>query len=277
MPDYYDSEEYQLFLEQIVLSGEYIYIKNQGRKCYVIISEDKNEAVGFGRRPKFYNSIINAFSSQTVFLGIYEKELYIYDVLFFEGEDLRNLPILERAKYIKKIVNRINHPDICSAKFYNVNEKFYNYLGLFFKQGNSEIILFNKNNSYAPIKNNILIIDKRAIIVYNSIVKSYCDVEEAFSLPRDEIENWLYWKNPRTGEKLYGYYSKEYAHSEKIIEPISKENYESAQGVIIELPDGRLINMFSNKKINEKVRIGCIEYNNKIIHPFFLEDKNEQD
>lgn len=264
------TDNLSLRLQFLVESENYIYVGNNGKICSFVIDNGILETRGVRKNAKVCNAL-KVFNEITFFLGIYENEMiYIYDILFFEGEDLRDLPTIKRLRKIKDIVEKINDPRVVSASFYSVKKSFYNYLGFTLKNKHEYVLILDKNACY-DIKYATLI-DKSFLTEFEGTIVSYTEFNEPIKIPNDKIESWEYWMDLRTNKKLKGFYFKDYVYATKILEPISESHYNSDRAVAIKLLDGRVIKIYSNKKINEKVKIGCIEYDNKIIHPFLMED-----
>ena len=116
----------------------------------------------------FMKSIQNAFKDTTVLLGeVYipggtaqnvgtilrcldSKALarqadnpvhyYIFDILYYEGQELTHTPIVDRIKYLPEVCEKINNPLVSYAKYYNADiNTFWDKLDKIFSTYSNQI------------------------------------------------------------------------------------------------------------------------------------------
>lgn len=212
----------------------------------------------------FANDISKAFENITVFLGeVYmdngvdkdvgsilrcldskaiarQKEdsskilkYYIFDVLCYEGLDLSNSPIIERIKYLPKIVNKINNPLVSYAKYYEVKpENFYEKLEAIFSKGGEGMVLYKK--TMTPVEGRTPA--WQTVKVKQTLGQDAdCFIYETRPPKREyegkEIQNWNYWVNSKTDEKLEGNHYAEYVNGGTVV-PVTKPYYNEWPGSI---------------------------------------------
>ena len=211
----------------------------------------------------FWNNVVNAFQNgDTVILGeVYlpggidkdvgailrcldpkalarqkdqKLEWRIFDVLVLDGVDMMNTPIEERIKYIPKVVSRINSPLVMGINYYSMDENFFDDLNTIFAEGGEGAVCYKRSSIYIP--------GKRGPSAWET-----CKVKQEISTDIDcfitgiepavrdytgkDIENWNFWENERTGEKIIGEYYNEY-NLGRTIRPISKGYYYGWPGAI---------------------------------------------
>ena len=161
-------------------------------------------------------------------------EWRIFDVLVLDGVDMMNTPIEERIKYIPKVVSRINSPLVMGINYYSMDENFFDDLNTIFAEGGEGAVCYKRSSIYIP--------GKRGPSAWET-----CKVKQEISTDIDcfitgiepavrdytgkDIENWNFWENERTGEKIIGEYYNEY-NLGRTIRPISKGYYYGWPGAI---------------------------------------------
>lgn len=275
----YSIEDIKNKLSQLIESNLYIYPKKPISKIkYAAIIEPNQSEFKGGKTPIFFKDIEEAFNEVTVLIGTCKKEgrtiinFRIYDVLWYEGEDLTKTSFINRISYIDKAVSKINNSLVKGAEYLEITENFYNTMSKFFSLGGENMIIFNKYEPYQISEYAMKIIDKRLLSTYEGKVIDYIESEKN-KVP-NKLDTWKYWINRRTGEKLLGEYFKDYIYDNLILEPISEDYYYNRpNGVIIELFDGRKVKL-SNKKLKKGdiIKIGCVDFNNIIYQPYLMED-----
>lgn len=211
----------------------------------------------------FWNDIIKAFNGTTcVFLGevfrdgdidrgigsvlrcLPEKALerqknnplhfYIFDVLCYDGEELIDKGVIERIKYIPKVIERINSPLIEGATYYEMDGTFFDKMNDLFAQGHEGSVVYKKSAKYEP--------GKRGPHAWES-----CKVKQEISNDIDavitglvpcekmyngkDIGHWELWENSRTGKLVKGEYFGAYQNGEPYI-PVSRNYFNGYCGAI---------------------------------------------
>lgn len=161
-------------------------------------------------------------------------EWRIFDVLVLDGVDLMNTPVEKRITYIPQVVKRINSPLVIGIDYHYMDEDFFNDLSVIFSEGGEGAVCYKRSSIYVP--------GKRGPSAWET-----CKVKQEISADIDcfitgiepairdytgkDIENWMFWEDERTGEKLAGEYYGDY-HLGKSIHPISKGYYYGWPGAI---------------------------------------------
>lgn len=210
----------------------------------------------------FMKSIQNAFKDTTVLLGeVYipggtaqnvgtilrcldSKALarqadnpvhyYIFDVLYYEGQELTHTPIVDRIKYLPEICEKINNPLVSYAKYYNADiNTFWDKLDKIFSAGGEGVVLYKKT---------MLPCEGRTSVWETVKVKRELELEAdciitGIEPPKKdytgkELTTWQYWENTKTLEKLCGSYYLDY-YNGGTLRPITKSYYYNWPGSIV--------------------------------------------
>ncbi len=159
-------------------------------------------------------------------------KLRIFDVWYYNGEDLMSTPWIERQKYVKAAAELINNPLVTYVPYYPMDETFYDKLAEVFAAGGEGFVAYREDGRPEPdkrtahktlkIKQELEQFIDCFIIGTEPAVKSYTG---------KELSSWSYWEDSRTGEKLCGELFGEYQTGRSII-PISKGFYYNWPGAI---------------------------------------------
>ena len=165
---------------------------------------------------------------------------YIFDVWYYNGEDLTQTPWIERQEYVRRAVKEINHPLVTCAQSYKMDENFYNYLSAIFANGGEGVVCYNEQGLPEPgkrtahktlkVKRELENLIDCFILRTEPAVKAYTGKEPG---------TWQFWENARTGEKLVGNYFGEYQAGQSVI-PVSK-------GYFYNLPGAIYVGVYNNK------------------------------
>lgn len=182
----------------------------------------------------------------------------IFDVWYYEGENLMNTPWIERQKYVKMAAERINDPLVSYVPFYPVNENFYDSLASIFQNGGEGVVIYRNNGKPEPgkrtahktlkVKQELEHLIDAFIIGTEPATKSYTGKDMA---------NWEFWENTRTGERLFGKYFGEYQTGGAVI-PVSKgywHNWPGAIYVAVYDKDGNEFNLCKVAGLTEDFKI----------------------
>lgn len=210
----------------------------------------------------FWDAIQNAFSKTTVILGEVFREgdidrgigsilrclspkalarqkdsplrWYIFDVLCYEGQDLMDCGIAERIQYIPKVVQQINSPLVEGAKYYTMNDTFFDCLNDIFAQGGEGVVCYKKDAIYIPGRRgphawDSLKVKQELNNDVDVLITNLVPCEKTYN--GKDIGHWEYWRNTRTGQLVQGQYFNNYQLGEPY-EPISKNFFYNWPGAI---------------------------------------------
>jgi len=211
----------------------------------------------------FWNDVVNAFQNgTTVILGevfmegaidrqigsilrcLRDKALArqkeqklrwrIFDVLCYDGEELINKGIEERAKYISKVVERINSPLVEGVTYYEMDETFFDRMEDWFSHGAEGSVCYKKNALYIPGKRGphaweSLKVKQEISNDIDALISGLVPCEKVYN--GGDVSHWQYWQNSRTGELVQGSYFGEYQTGGSY-EPVTKNFFFNLPGAI---------------------------------------------
>ena len=156
----------------------------------------------------------------------------IFDIWFYDGEDLMDTPWIERQKYVKMAAERINHPLVSYVPYYPMDDNFYDNLAEIFETGGEGVVCYREDGKPEPGKRTAHKTLKVKTEVENLIDCFIIGTEPAVKdYTGKELANWQFWEDSRTGEKLIGEYFGEY-QTGRAIRPISKGYFYNWPGAI---------------------------------------------
>lgn len=156
----------------------------------------------------------------------------IFDVWYYDGENLMNTPWIERQKYVKMAAERINNPLVSYVQYYAMDDTFYDKLAAIFAKGGEGVVAYREDGKPEPGKRTAHKTLKIKQELENFIDCFIIDTEPAIkAYTGKELNSWPYWENVRTGEKLLGEYFNEYSTGGSL-QPISKGYYNNWPGAI---------------------------------------------
>lgn len=190
---------------------------------------------------------------------------FVYDVLNIEGEDLTKLTFEERLARLREL--NFEEEGYKIVEYINLDEKFFNILVNFFKKGGEQIVIIDKKSKANGYK-----------LTNDLLSEIECDFVGLLSSPKrvpkdTPLDEWEYWEDERRHILIKGYYITDYIRGQAMI-PVTKEYFEHIPaGTRFKLPDGSFLD--TKKIIKKKKAIAkCIIMNNKILHPYLLEEQN---
>lgn len=160
---------------------------------------------------------------------------YIFDVLALDGKNLMNHPVEERIKYIPDIVKRINSPLVTGAIYYQMDETFFDKINDIFRRGGEGMVCYKKDAIYLPGKRGPRAWDSLKVKqeIENTIDCFIIDtVAPEHYYQGDHMDEWMYWEDAHTGEKLYGQYYIQYTEGHTV-NPISKNYYHNWPAAVL--------------------------------------------
>lgn len=156
----------------------------------------------------------------------------IFDVWYFDGIDLMNIPWIERQKYVKAAAERINHPLVTYVHYYPMDETFYDKLNQIFAAGGEGVVCYKNNGLPEPGKrtaHKTLKVKRELEHLIDCVITS---TEPAtIDYTGKEVGTWPYWQDVRTGEILQGQLFGDY-QSGRSIRPISRGAFMGWPGAI---------------------------------------------
>ena len=156
----------------------------------------------------------------------------IFDVWYYNGEDLMNTPWLERQEYVKMAAEKINHPLVTYVPYTPMDESFYDKLSAVFEQGGEGFVAYRMDGKPEPGKrtaHKTLKIKRELEHLIDCVITGTESATVDYT--GKEIGNWLYWQDIRTEEKIVGQLFGEY-QSGRSIKPISRGFYMGWPGAI---------------------------------------------
>ena len=156
----------------------------------------------------------------------------IFDVWYFDGEDLMNTPWIERQKYVKAAAERINNPLVTYVHYYPMDNTFYDKLNTIFAAGGEGVVVYKNSGLPEPGKrtaHKTLKVKRELEHLIDCVITGIEPAMENYT--GKDIANWPYWRDTRTGDLLYGQYFGEYQTS-RAIKPITKGAYMGWPGAI---------------------------------------------
>lgn len=156
----------------------------------------------------------------------------IFDVWFFNGEDLMKTPWIERQKYVKIAAERINNPLVSYVQYYPVDDNLYENLTAIFEQGGEGVVCYRQDGIPEPGKRTAHKTLKIKRELENLLDVFIVGVEPAIqNYTGKELGTWQYWQDDRTEEKIIGELYGEY-RTGRAIHPITKGFYHNWPGAI---------------------------------------------
>lgn len=156
----------------------------------------------------------------------------IFDVWYYDGEDLMNTPWIERQKYVKAAAERINHPLVTYVPYYPMDDNFYDNLTIIFQNKEEGVVCYRADGLPEPDKRTAHKTLKVKTEIENLIDCLITGIEEPIkNYTGKDIGSWSYWLDTRTGKKLYGEYFGDYQLG-KSVQPITKGYYNNWPGAI---------------------------------------------
>jgi ATP-dependent DNA ligase len=157
---------------------------------------------------------------------------YIFDVLAWDNKSLLNEVMDERIKYIVNGWRAYGESYHEWAKFYE-GEELWNKLQIILANGGEGIVITKRDTCYAPgkrpahqtikVKKELQETIDAVVIGTNAPTKTYTG---------KDIENWEYWENSRTKEKINKKLFKDYQEG-AFIEPVTRSYFNGWAGSFI--------------------------------------------
>lgn len=156
----------------------------------------------------------------------------IFDVWYYDGEDLMQTPWIERQKYVKMAAERINHPLVTAVNSYPMDNSFYDKLNQIFAANGEGVVCYKNSGLPEPGKrtaHKTLKVKRELEHLIDCVITGIEPAVEDYT--GKDIGNWIYWRDIRTGETLTGQLFGEY-QTGRAIKPISKGAYMGWPGAI---------------------------------------------
>lgn len=156
----------------------------------------------------------------------------IFDVWFYEGEDLMETPWIERQKYVKMAAERINHPLVSYVPYYPMDDTFYDKLADIFASDGEGVVVYRNDGKPEPGKRTAHKTLKVKTEVEHLLDVVFTGLEPCKkNYEGKELANWRYWINTRTNEKIVGSYFGEYQTGGSYA-PITRNFYYNWPGAV---------------------------------------------
>ena len=240
----------------------------------------------------FWDDVVNAFDADTVILGeIYmpggidatvgsilrclddkalarqkdqKLEWRIFDVLVLDGYDMIDRPIEERIVYIPEVVRRINNPLVKGIEYHEMNSDFFTDLQAIFARDGEGIVCYKKGVPYTPGKrtsawNTVKVKREIEDTIDCFITKA---VEGEYLYNGKELENWQFWQDNHTGEKLLGNYYIPYTEG-KPLTPLTRNayyNWPAAVEVGVYDKDGNIVTLCKISNLTDEMKASLRDY-----------------
>ena len=192
------------------------------------------EAYIEGGTDKTVGSVLRSLDARAkkVQVGDNIVKFRIFDCFYYEGESLLDKPITERIKYLSAAASKINSPLVSYVKYYNADDKTFTRLENIFTNGGEGIVMYKK--TMTPVEGRTPA--WQTVKVKQTLGQDAdCFIYETRPPKREyegkEIQNWPYWVNSKTDEKLEGNHYIEYVKGGTVA-PVTKPYYNEWPGSI---------------------------------------------
>lgn len=157
---------------------------------------------------------------------------YIFDIWYYDGENLMDTSWIKRQEYVKKAVERINNPLVTCAKTSLMDDTFYDALAEIFQAGGEGVVIYNNDGLPEPGKRTAHKTLKVKRELEHLIDCFITGTEPAIkTYTGKDLANWELWENLKTGEKMFGKYFSNYQLGEAVT-PVSKGYWNNWPGAI---------------------------------------------
>ena len=201
-----------------------------------------------------------------------EKEklhLYVFDILAYNGESFLEKTFEERENSLEILreVAKNQWEELEIATYYD-GAKLWNKLERILEENGEGIVMTRKGSKNQPGKRPSKDCQKVKKEITDTID---CFFTGAFTAPTKEytgkeIENWKYWINLQTGQKMEGEFYKEYSEGSPI-EPITKPYFHGWAGSLeIGLVKGdKVVPIGLLSGLTDEIKANAAEYKGKVI------------
>lgn len=158
---------------------------------------------------------------------------YIFDVLCYEGKDLTSTPIEERIQYLPLAAKKIDSDLVTYAKYYAANpDTFWTKVDNILSRGGEGVVMYKKSMLPCEGRTPAWTTVKVKQTIEDGIDCFVLGVEPAEErYTGKDVENWCYWMNTKTGEKMYGAFYNDFFCGSPLM-PVSKGYYFGWPGAI---------------------------------------------
>lgn len=156
----------------------------------------------------------------------------IFDCWYYNGENLMEMPWIERQEYVKKAAKAINNPLVTYVPYYPMDDNFYDNLAALFEKGEEGVVCYRNNGKPEPGKrtaHKTLKVKRELENLIDCFIVGTEPATRAYT--GEDITHWQYWENSRTGELLHGSYYGEYQIG-GAVSPVSKGYWHQWPGAI---------------------------------------------
>lgn len=149
----------------------------------------------------------------------------VFDILYFEGKSLLEESWIERQKYVKLAVEKINSPLVSGVAYKFMDEHFYEELAKIFEAGGEGVVCYDLMGKPEPGKrtaHKTLKVKQELENEIDCFIMGLAPSTKYYD--GKEIQDWQFWINERNNQLLYGDYYNAYALGE-LIKPVTKNFY----------------------------------------------------
>ena len=206
----------------------------------------------------WWNDVENAFDKTTVIIGeLYQPKKHekdvaaimralwtkarvkqadnpiqwrVFDVLCYEGENLMDMPMIERHKYIEKVVKRINNPLVIAVEYREMDDKFDAALANIYAEKGEGVVAYRKSsvykfntcgpNPYDTCKIERHISAEVGMFIYDIVPSCPSD-----PVPEEQLPTHQYWMEQKSGMRVEGDYFLSYCKGNSALAPITEDYY----------------------------------------------------
>ena len=157
----------------------------------------------------------------------------IFDVLYYEGENLIDKPCEERFKYFDKVIEKIGSPLVEVNPIHEMNENFFYDMEKIFSEGGEGAVCYLKEGVYQPGKRTAWLTCKVKQEISNDIdcfIIGKVPCERLYN--GKNLENWTLWQDIRSGEFIEDDLFNAYCLGNSPYEPVSKNYFNGWCGAI---------------------------------------------
>lgn len=182
---------------------------------------------------------------------------YVFDVLAWDGESLLKTNVEERLTYLSdvNVIRNTDYNEYVDIAMYYEGKELWNKLQSILAEGGEGIVITKKGTCYQPGKRPA----RQTLKVKKELQETIDVVILGANAPTrvytgKEIENWKFWENLQTNQKMEGNFYKDYSDGAPI-EPVTKNYFNNWAGSLIigVRKDDKLIAIGSLSGMTEEV------------------------
>lgn len=233
---------------------------------------------------KATSSIMNCLQPKAVKRQEKEKLIYyIFDILAYNGESLVNEPAIHRFDLLKNMFHNVSNYSFCyddykyiQFAFYYSGQELWNKLQDYLADGLEGIVITKATAPYRPGKRpskETLKIKKELQETIDCIIIGANPPSKTYE--GKEIEDWTYWYNEQTNQKINKKLYQDYVNGAAIT-PVTKNWYNGWAGSLKlgVYKDDKLIQIGNLSGINDEMKQNWKQYVGKVVEISAMEVMN---